>query len=539
MLPLQLVASTLVVTCSLLNMRGAQAEVFTALVDLENLLHTEGAIVKTLQRYLDAEEDRLLKIRRLREGFSKLHNAVSKDAEEFVSNPVNAFLLVKMLTADWKVASALMSSAAGRQMVENITQAGTFRFPDEEDLTGAAVALLRLQDTYHLDTASLARGHIQGVKPSPELSAGDCFELGRQSYNNEDHYHTVLWMQEALDRVDEEVTKTADRVEILEYLAFSTFQQGNTRHALKLTNDLLAAVPDHPRAPGNKRYYEDAISKTELHKRGDDGDVPVEEAAAGKRHHGPDADSERGIYERLCRGEKFMPLYKDKDLTCQYRTNGNPYLLLQPAKEEVMFPKPRIVIYHDVLSKHEMDVVKLLAQPRLKRATVQNYKSGELEVANYRISKSAWLRNEEHGVVARITRRIEDITGLSADTAEELQVVNYGIGGHYEPHFDFARKEEKNAFQSLGTGNRIATWLNYMSDVAAGGATVFPQLRLTLRPEKGAAAFWYNLHRSGEGDMLTRHAACPVLAGSKWVSNKWFHERGQEFTRPCGTRIND
>lgn len=30
------------------------------------------------------------------------------------------------------------------------------------------------------------------------------------------------------------------------------------------------------------------------------------------------------------------------------------------------------------------------------------------------------------------------------------------------------------------------------------------------------AAFWYNLHRNGEGDMLTRHAACPVLAGSKW-----------------------
>lgn len=31
------------------------------------------------------------------------------------------------------------------------------------------------------------------------------------------------------------------------------------------------------------------------------------------------------------------------------------------------------------------------------------------------------------------------MTGLTTDTAEELQVVNYGIGGHYEPHFDFAR----------------------------------------------------------------------------------------------------
>lgn len=76
---------------------------------------------------------------------------------------------------------------------------------------------------------------------------------------------------------------------------------------------------------------------------------------------------------------------------------------------------------------------------QFKRATVQNHKTGELEVAHYRISKSAWLKTEEHKHISDVVQRVEDMTGLLMETAEELQVVNYGIGGHYEPHFDFAR----------------------------------------------------------------------------------------------------
>lgn len=54
---------------------------------------------------------------------------------------------------------------------------------------------------------------------------------------------------------------------------------------------------------------------------------------------------------------------------------------------------------------------------------------------------SGWLgpADDPLGIVDRIDQRIEDVTDLTMSTAEQLQVVNYGIGGHYEPHYDFAR----------------------------------------------------------------------------------------------------
>ena len=78
-------------------------------------------------------------------------------------------------------------------------------------------------------------------------------------------------------------------------------------------------------------------------------------------------------------------------------------------------------------------------------------------LCSVRISKTAWLKEEEHEHVGHVYTRTNQLTGLNMETSEELQVSNYGIGGHYEPHFDFARREEKNAFASLGTGK--GDWL--------------------------------------------------------------------------------
>ena len=70
---------------------------------------------------------------------------------------------------------------------------------------------------------------------------------------------------------------------------------------------------------------------------------------------------------------------------------------------------------------------------------------------------------------------------------------------------------------------------------SAGGETSFfgtatPRL---LRPTKGAAAVWWGLFSDGSRDSAVGHGGCPVIAGSKWIVNKWVNtfEQFREF--PC------
>nr|ADV40293.1 putative prolyl 4-hydroxylase alpha subunit [Latrodectus hesperus] len=98
------------------------------------------------------------------------------------------------------MANSLISgydSVQSQAVINNITFQ-SLNFPNNDDLSGAAAALWRLQEIYLLNTTTVARGEIKGAKMSSELTAGDCFELGRQAYNANQFNHTLHWMKEAL-----------------------------------------------------------------------------------------------------------------------------------------------------------------------------------------------------------------------------------------------------------------------------------------------------------------------------------------------------
>ena len=95
---------------------------------------------------------------------------------------------------------------------------------------------------------------------------------------------------------------------------------------------------------------------------------------------------------------------------------------------------------------------------------------------NGRVSRSAFYSDADSKSQAwmdKLNFRTEAMNGKKMSSEDEIQIANYGIGGHYFPHYD-SNMEDSNP--------RFATWLGYLSDVEKGGATVFLYPKLTVHP---------------------------------------------------------
>ncbi|XP_063406559.1 uncharacterized protein LOC134690524 isoform X2 [Mytilus trossulus] len=132
--------------------------------------------------------------------------------------------------------------------------------------------------------------------------------------------------------------------------------------------------------------------------------------------------------------------------------------------------------------------------------------------------------------VIQFNDRLERLTGLRTNIrqADHLQIVNYGIGGEFQPHFDWLDETLLSGDLQTKT-NRVLTIILYLSDVEVGGSTVFPELGLAVSPVKGSALIFTNLDKEEQGDKATLHAGCPVFFGSKWIANKWIHKKDQDM----------
>ena len=75
-------------------------------------------------------------------------------------------------------------------------------------------------------------------------------------------------------------------------------------------------------------------------------------------------------------------------------------------------------------------------------------------------------------------------------------------------------------------GQRITTALAYLNDVDAGGATDFPEIGISIKPNKGDVVIFNNcIEGTTEIHPKSLHAGSPVISGEKWAVNLWFREK--------------
>jgi prolyl 4-hydroxylase len=188
--------------------------------------------------------------------------------------------------------------------------------------------------------------------------------------------------------------------------------------------------------------------------------------------------------------------------------------------------RPQVIAFADVLSGDECNELIERARNRLKRSTTVNPDNGSEDVIQLRTSEGFWFQRCEDAFIERLDRRIADLMGWPLEHGEGLQILHYREGGEYRPHFDyFPPGQNGSALHTARGGQRVATLIVYLSDVAGGGETIFPDAGIAVTARRGGAVYFRYMNRSRQLDPLTLHGGAPVTSGEKWIMTKWMRER--------------
>jgi prolyl 4-hydroxylase len=194
-------------------------------------------------------------------------------------------------------------------------------------------------------------------------------------------------------------------------------------------------------------------------------------------------------------------------------------------RAHILSEDPWVVVVDHYLPQAERTALVRAAASCLQAPMVD---TGDIEAdTKVRSGRVAWIHHDHAPGIRALADRIALIVGMPLENAESFQVVRYGPGQEYRPHFDGydmgTRVGEANVARG---GQRLATALIYLSAPAIGGATGFPTLDMDVPAMPGRLLIFWNV---GDDPLKPHpsslHAGNPVEVGEKWIANLWFRER--------------
>ena len=234
-------------------------------------------------------------------------------------------------------------------------------------------------------------------------------------------------------------------------------------------------------------------------------------SGVGGERHWPNALAMlRALAKVNRRSARELALLEQMALTA----DGDP-VSTPPA--EPICEEPYIVSFRGLFSAAECRYLIEAATPMLTPALIVDVKTGAEKADPVRISDGCsfgWAL--EDPAVHALNRRLAAASGTAPEQGEPLQILRYGVGGEYKPHYDSVP----------GFANqRALTILVWLNEEYEGGETWFNTPQLALKGQAGDAVLFRNTGPDGRRDPQSAHAGLPVTAGEKMLASKWIRQR--------------
>jgi prolyl 4-hydroxylase len=185
--------------------------------------------------------------------------------------------------------------------------------------------------------------------------------------------------------------------------------------------------------------------------------------------------------------------------------------------------RPLVRHLDNVLAPHECEALMALAATRMRESDVVEASTGKGVRHEARTGSLAHLPAGLDSVIGRVERRLAQIANWPLENFEHLQCVRYLPGQQYRPHFDWFDPAIAGSRPHLERGGqRVGTYVIFLNEPEAGGATVFPRAGgLRVHPRRGSAVWFRNVTADGAPDPDSLHGGDPVGAGEKWIITAW------------------
>ncbi|EDW87868.2 prolyl 4-hydroxylase subunit alpha-1 [Drosophila yakuba] len=459
---------------------------------LSELREIENSYMEHLYNYVSSLRQKIQTLRIFINCITQENLPHKLDQYKYVSNPLNSFGLLRRAHQDWpKLTSYLRDQG---NFIVDLEEMSKFvnRTPNAHDMEEALLGMDRIEHFYNLKSSDMAQGLVAGQKLGSRMSAPDCMALADYLYKRSEFERAAEWYR----------------------LAFSVFNKPKNNMSLKLYAPKREEI--------QKMFVISRLQEGSVDNLSDYLKELSQDPGTSLVHLGP-RKSPTAI-EQGCRGN-FPP---HPQLVCRYNSTTTPFMRIAPLKEEEISKEPLIWLYHDVIYDSEIAQLTNLTREEMILGTTNNYTTPDRVNRLFHVK----VTNDDGGQLDRtLVNRMADISGLDMGNTTSLARINYGLGGYFQEHSDYV--DIKLHPELIEEGDRLMTFLFYISDVPVGGATIFPAAKLAIQPKKGSALFWYNLHNNGDPNPLTRHAVCPTIVGSRWVLVKSMLNYEQMFKKPC------